>query len=70
MLGPRSATDTLTVGSRDAEHLRMMLPGRAGSAPPAGSAPGGVIPDMPLTWGSLWFRTMRSFAVSARRLPP
>jgi hypothetical protein len=70
MLGPRSATDTLTVGSRDAEHLRMTLPGRAGSAPLAGSAPGGVIPDMPLTWGSLWFRTMRSFAVSARRLPP
>ena len=33
MLGPRSATDTLTVGSRDAEHLRMTLPGRAGSAP-------------------------------------
>jgi hypothetical protein len=66
MLGPRSAADTLTVDSRDAEHLRMALPGRTGYAPLPGLAPGGVISGMPPTWGSLWFRTLRSFAVNAR----
>jgi hypothetical protein len=65
MLGPRSATDTLTVDSRDAERLRMALPGWTGYAP----LPGGVIPGMPLTWGSLWFRTLRSFVMNARSLP-
>jgi hypothetical protein len=65
MLGPRSATDTLTVDSRDAERLRMALPGWTGYAP----LPGGAIPGMPLTWGSLWFRTLRSFVVNARSLP-
>lgn len=69
MLGPRSATDTLTVDSRDAEQLRLGAAGWVGYGPRAGPAPGGVIPGMPLTWGSLWFRTLRSFAVSARGLP-
>ena len=69
MLGPRSATDTLTVDSRDAERLRMALPGWTAYAPLPGLAPGGVIPGMPLTWGSLWFRILRSFAVNARSLP-
>jgi hypothetical protein len=68
MLGPRSATDTLTVDSRDAERLRMALPGWTGYPPVPGLAPGGVIPGMPLTWGSLWSRTLRSFAVNARSL--
>ncbi len=69
MLGPRSATDTLTADSRDAQRLRTALPGWAGYAPRPGLAPGGVIPGVPLTWGSLWFRTLRSFAVNARGLP-
>jgi hypothetical protein len=69
MLGPRSATDTLTAESCDAERLRMGLRGWAGYAPLPGLAPGGVIPGMPLTWGSLLFRTLRSFAVNARGLP-
>jgi len=69
MLGPRSATDALTVDSRDAERLRTEWPGRTGHAPLPGLAPGGVIPGMPLTWGSLWFGTLRSFAMNARGLP-
>ena len=66
MLGPRSAADALTADSCDAERLRMALPGRAGHAPLSGLARGGVIPGMPVTWGSLWSRTLRSFAVNAR----
>jgi len=66
MLGPRSSADTLTAGSRDAEQLRRGPAGWASHAPRPGPAPGGVIPGMPLTWGSLWFSTLRSFAVNAR----
>ncbi len=69
MLGSRSATDVLTVDSHDAERLRAGLPGWTGYAPLPGLARGGVIPAMPPTWGSLWFRTLRSFAVNARALP-
>ena len=69
MLGPRSATDTLTVDSRDAERLRLALPGWTRSARVPGLASSGVIPGMPLTWGALWFRTLRSFAVNAPSLP-
>jgi len=69
MLGPRSPTDTLTVDSGDAEQFRLGPAGWVGHAPRAGPAPGGVIPGMPLTWGSLWFSILRSFAVNARGLP-
>jgi len=69
MLGPRSPADALTVDSGDAEQVRLGPAGWAGHAPRAGPAPGGVIPGMPLTWGSLWFSILRSFAVNARRLP-
>jgi len=69
MLGPRSSADTLTVDSRDAEQLRHGPAGRHGHARRPGPAPGGVIPGTPLTWGSLWFSTLRSFAANARGLP-
>jgi hypothetical protein len=69
MLGPRSSADTLTVDSRDAEQLRRGPPGWPGRAPRPGPAPDSVIPGTPLTWGSLWFSTLRSFAVNARGLP-
>jgi len=69
MLGPRSAQDTLAVDAKDAEQLRLGPAGPAGYAARAGPVPGGVVPGMPLTWGSLWFRTLRSFAVNARGLP-
>ena len=68
MLGPRSAQDTLTVDATDAEQLRLGPAGWAGYAR-AGPVPGGVAPGVPLTWGSLWSRTLRSFAVNARGLP-
>jgi len=70
MLGPRCSADTLTVDSRGAEQLRLGPAGWAGHALRSGPAPGGVIPGKPLTWGSLWFSTLRSFAVNARVLPP
>ncbi|MGH3300546.1 MAG: hypothetical protein ACRDOK_02490, partial [Streptosporangiaceae bacterium] len=69
MLGPRSATDTLTLDSRDAGQFRLQPAGWFGYAPLARPVPAGAIPGMPLTWGSLWFRTLRSFAVNARGLP-
>jgi len=69
MLGPRCSADTLTVDSRDAEELRSGPAGWAGHVSRPGPAPGGVIPGTPLTWGSLWFSTLRSFAVNARGLP-
>jgi hypothetical protein len=67
MLGPRSSTDTLTVDSDDAEQFRLGPAGWAGRA--SRTKPGGVIPGMPLTWGSLWFSILRSFAVNARGRP-
>ena len=69
MLGPRSSTDMLTVDSDDAEQVRLGPAGWVGHVPRAGPAPGRVIPGMPLTWGSLWFSILRSFAVNARGLP-
>lgn len=65
MLGPRSAADTLTVDLLHAERLRAGPGGSTGYAPlSAGRRPG-----MPLTWGTLWSSTRRSFAVNARGLP-
>jgi len=69
MLGPRSARDTLAVDARDTGQLHVGSVGWFAYAPRAGLVPGGIAPGMPLTWGSLWFRTLRSFAVNARGLP-
>ena len=69
MLGPRCSADMLTVDSRDVGQLRLGSVGWAAHVPRPGSAPGGVIPGAPLTWSSLWFRTLRTFAVNAGGLP-
>ena len=69
ILGPRCSTDTLTVDSDDAEQARLGPAGWAGPAPRAGPAPGRMTPGMPLTWGSLWFSILRSFAINAHALP-
>ena len=68
MLGPRSAADTLTVDVAEAERLRLGPVGWVGYAPLTGGTRGAA-PARPLTWGELWFRTLRSFAVNARGLP-
>jgi len=65
MLGPRSAADTLTVDVRDAERLQAGPRGWTGYAPLSA----GRRPRMPLTWGTLWSSTRRSFVVNARGMP-
>jgi hypothetical protein len=68
MLGPRFAADAVTVDPGDAALARLRPAGWVGYMPLTGRL-GGPIPGMPLTWDSLWHRTLRSLAVNAGPLP-